>query len=102
MTNLLEQAISCGDGDQAAKIIQQALGIESDDVLNYTFPKDWPTDREVRARIIGGWLPGGGANFGRTPKDEKARAAAAGRRSNPERVYLPRPRSLHRRGVSVF
>jgi len=25
-------------------------------VLNYTFPKDWPTDREVRARIIGGWL----------------------------------------------
>ena len=24
--------------------------------LNYTFPKEWPTDREVRARIIGGWL----------------------------------------------
>ena len=56
MSNLLEQAINCNDGDQAAKIIQQALGIESDDVLNYTFPKDWPTDREVRARIIGGWL----------------------------------------------
>ena len=56
MSNLLEQAINCNDGDQAAKIIQRALGIESDDVLNYTFPKDWPTDREVRARIIGGWL----------------------------------------------
>ena len=56
MTNLLEQAISCDDGDRAAKIIKDALGIESDDVLNYTFPKDWPIDREVRARIIGGWL----------------------------------------------
>jgi len=29
MTNLLEQAIACDEGDQAAKIIQQALGIES-------------------------------------------------------------------------
>ena len=51
-----EQAIRCDDGNRAAKIIKEALGIESDDVLNYTFPKDWPTDREVRARIIGGWL----------------------------------------------
>jgi hypothetical protein len=56
MSNLLEQAISCDDGDQAAKIIQHALGIESDYVLNYTFPKEWPTNREMRARIIGGWL----------------------------------------------
>jgi hypothetical protein len=56
MTNLLEQAINCDDGDRAAKIIKEALGIESDDVVNYTFPKDWPTDREVRARIIGDWL----------------------------------------------
>jgi hypothetical protein len=56
MTNLLEQAIACDEGDQAAKIIQQALGIESDDVLNYTFPKSWPADREQRARIIGDWL----------------------------------------------
>ena len=45
MTNLLEQAISCDDGDRAAEIIKEALGIESDDVVNYTFPKDWPTDR---------------------------------------------------------
>ena len=45
MTNLFEQAISCDDGDQVAKIIQHALGIESDYVLNCTFPKDWPTDR---------------------------------------------------------
>jgi hypothetical protein len=25
-------------------------------VVNYCFPKNWPTDREVRARIIGDWL----------------------------------------------
>jgi hypothetical protein len=31
MTNLLEQAINCNDGDRAARIIQDALGIESDD-----------------------------------------------------------------------
>ncbi len=56
MTNLLEQAIYCNDGDQAAKIIQDALGIESDDVANYCFPQTWPNDREQRARIIGEWL----------------------------------------------
>ena len=56
MTNLLEQAISCDDGDRAAKIIKEALGIESDDVVNYTFPKTWPKDREMRAAIIGEWL----------------------------------------------
>jgi hypothetical protein len=44
-TNLLERAISTDDGDRAAKIIQSALGIESDDVR--------PKDREQRARIIG-------------------------------------------------
>jgi len=56
MTNLLEQAISCDDADRATKLIQDALGIESDDVVNYCFPKIWPADREVRARIIGDWL----------------------------------------------
>ncbi len=56
MTNLLEQAINCDDGNRAAKIIQNALGVESDDVVNYCFPKTWPADREQRARIIGEWL----------------------------------------------
>jgi uncharacterized protein HemY len=56
MTNLLAQAINCNDGDRAAKIIQDALDIESDDVVNYCFPKTWPTDRELLARIIGEWL----------------------------------------------
>ena len=56
MTNLLEQAINCDDGHRAAKMIQQALWLESDDVANYCFPKTCPADREVRARIIGDWL----------------------------------------------
>jgi hypothetical protein len=54
MADLLEQAINCGD--RAAKLIQDALGIESDEVVDYCFPKTWPNDREQRARIIGEWL----------------------------------------------
>jgi hypothetical protein len=38
------------------KLIQEALGIQSDDVVNHCFPKAWPSDREQRARIIGEWL----------------------------------------------
>jgi uncharacterized protein HemY len=56
MTNLLQQAINCDGRDRAARIIQDALGIESDDVVNLCFPKNWPEDRERRARIIGEWL----------------------------------------------
>lgn len=33
-----------------------ALGIVSDDVVNYVFLRTWPIDREQRARIIGEWL----------------------------------------------
>jgi hypothetical protein len=50
VSNLLEEAINSDDGDRAAKIIQDALGIESDDVANHVFPKTWPADREQRAR----------------------------------------------------
>ena len=35
MLNLLEQAISTDNSEFAAKIIQDALGIESDDDVNY-------------------------------------------------------------------
>ena len=56
MPNLLEQAISSDNGDRAAKIIQRALGMESDEVANYVFPKTWPADRTQRAHIIGEWL----------------------------------------------
>jgi hypothetical protein len=38
---------------RAAKIIQDALGTENDDITNYVFPKTWPADRVQRARIIG-------------------------------------------------
>ena len=56
MTNLLEEAISTDDGSLAAKIIQDALGIESNEIASYCFPKTWPQDREQPARIIGDWL----------------------------------------------
>jgi hypothetical protein len=56
MANLLDRAIGSDDPDEATKIIQSALGIESADVANYVFPKRWPSDREHRARIIGEWL----------------------------------------------
>lgn len=56
MSNLLEKAINTDDGERAAEIIKQALGIESDDVVNYCFPRHWPDDRELRASIIGEWL----------------------------------------------
>ena len=54
--NLLIDAINYDDGDVAATMIRDALGIETDEVVNYVFPKTWPTDREQRARIIGEWL----------------------------------------------
>ena len=58
MTNLLEQAINCDDGDRPAKIIRDALGIETDDIANYYLPQSnyWPTDRDQCARIIGNRL----------------------------------------------
>ena len=34
---------------RAAKTIRDALGIESDDVANYCFPKEWPANRDQRA-----------------------------------------------------
>jgi hypothetical protein len=56
LANLLKKAINSSDGDRAAKIIQDALGIENDDVVNYCFPKTWPEDHKQRAHIIGYWL----------------------------------------------
>jgi hypothetical protein len=50
------EKIDSDDGEQAARILQQALGIETDEVVNYVFPQRWPNDRERRARIIGEWL----------------------------------------------
>jgi hypothetical protein len=53
--NLLEQAINCDDGGGAARIIMDALGIETDDLANHCL-KDWPSDRKRRAHIVGIWL----------------------------------------------
>jgi len=52
MTNLLEQAINSDDGDRAARIIMDALGIETDELCL----KHWPSERKQRARIMGDWL----------------------------------------------
>ena len=56
MSNLLAEAINCDDPDRPASVIRDALGIESDDVVGYCFPTEWPADREQRARYIGTWL----------------------------------------------
>jgi hypothetical protein len=40
MTNLLQRAINCNDADRAARIIRDALGIESDDVRQLLLPDD--------------------------------------------------------------
>lgn len=53
--NLLEQAINCDDAHSAARIIMDALGIETDELANYCL-KNWPTDRKQRARTVGNWL----------------------------------------------
>ena len=52
MANLFEQAINSNDGHRAAKIIQDALGIDSDDVANYVFPKTWPAVRRRPRRCF--------------------------------------------------
>jgi hypothetical protein len=56
MRNLLEAAIESEDGDRAAQAIREALGIETEEVTNHSFPKHWPDNREQRARVIGDWL----------------------------------------------
>ena len=55
MTNLLEEAINSNDGDHAAKVIQEALGIESDEVANYVFPK---TGRTIASSGLGSLVSG--------------------------------------------
>ena len=49
MTNLLEQAISCDDGDQAVKIIQQALVANAATTTDAIKPSIRPTYRASAA-----------------------------------------------------
>jgi hypothetical protein len=44
-------AINCDDGDPAAKITD-APGIESDDVANYCFPKEWPARADAHRAVF--------------------------------------------------
>jgi hypothetical protein len=66
MRNLLEQAIDCDDGDHAARLIRDALGIESDEVTNYVFPKRWPNDRRTTCSHHRRMAYGGSSISGRT------------------------------------
>ena len=72
MSNLFEQAINCEDGSRAAKMIQDALGIENTDLAKWSWPKTWPADREQRARIIGEWLQMEARLLADTPSGEMA------------------------------
>jgi uncharacterized protein HemY len=55
MANLIEQAINCDDSDRAARIILDALCIETDELAKFCL-RDWPTDHKQRALNIGQWL----------------------------------------------
>jgi hypothetical protein len=70
--NLIEQAINCNDGDRAAKIIRDALGIDSDDVANYCFPKEWPANHEHHRRLATdrSAVPGTALRLGAVNMDE--------------------------------
>jgi hypothetical protein len=58
MSNLLAEAINCDDADRAGKIIRDALGIESDDVVGYCFPREWPQTASSALATSGrGWRP---------------------------------------------
>ncbi len=87
MSNLLERAIDCDDGDRAAKIIQDAFGIESDDVANYVFPRTWPADREQRDRRV---AADRSTLFGLIPAPAASRCPGRGRRQR--RLLHHRPR----------
>jgi len=55
MTNLLEQAINCDDGERAAKIIQDAIGIESDELRTTASPRNgqWIANGALRSSANG-------------------------------------------------
>jgi len=57
MTNRLQEAIDCNDGDQAAKTIRDALGIESDEVANYCLPKNVAYGSRAPASLATGCRP---------------------------------------------
>jgi hypothetical protein len=75
--------------------IQSSLG---DDVVNYWFPKDWPTDREQRARYIGEWLK---TEARYSPRDKSA-AAFRGPSSSSSKAACDAHRHSDHSGPSTF
>jgi hypothetical protein len=57
MTNLLQQAINCDDGYRAARIIQEALGIESDGATTASPKLGRPTTSNVPVLSALGYKP---------------------------------------------
>jgi hypothetical protein len=53
MSELPPNSLFCCACTPASK---DALGIKSNEIANYCFPKSWPSDRKQRAAIIGDWL----------------------------------------------
>jgi len=80
MTNLLAQAINCDDADRVAKIIQDALSIEGDDVIQLTLPQT-VANRPRAARLCTEAPPIGGASV----SCRHARASHEGRNAHIER-----------------
>jgi hypothetical protein len=109
MRNLLEAAIADDDGDRAATTIREALGINSDEVVNFAFPKHWPADRGQRARIVGEWLRAKPDSWSiPTPNnaavEEKARALkayAVGSHPDTVKGSYARDRPRRKQGRSV-
>lgn len=54
--NLLTKAMQTDTADEAASIIQQALGITDGGVAANVFPTYWPRNVNKRAQIISDWL----------------------------------------------
>ena len=84
-------------GERAAKIIRDALGIESDDVANYCFPKEWPANREQRADIVGAWAANGGPLPWRTQASLMAAHRFPGRGSREDFVKTVKRKAKRRR-----
>lgn len=68
----------------ASNLIRDALGIESEDVVNYCLPKEWPADRERRAKYVNEWFRDATAEGGTAPRAPFGRSCLEnGLRANP-------------------
>jgi hypothetical protein len=56
MPNKLTEALLADTADDAARIIQDALGITDGGPAGICFPDEWPVESYKRAAIITRWL----------------------------------------------